>query len=149
MWPPQDNIMCHSTNLIAEELVNKGKTEEKLSNVILIEKLSDYDKVIRVLCYVRRFIYNCKAIVRTENYLSGNVSFKEVKEAELKEEQLIFKERKYEFIDLFNSMDLIKDNDGLLKVKDRLESSTLQLPILLNKDNHLTMLIISRSHIQR
>ena len=43
--------------------------------------------------------------------MSGNVSFKEVKEAELKEEQLIFKERKYEFIDLFNSLDLIKDND--------------------------------------
>ena len=62
MWPPQDNIMCHCANLIAEELVNKGKTEEKLSNVILIEKFSDYDKVIRVLCYVRRFIYNCKAM---------------------------------------------------------------------------------------
>ena len=54
--------MCHSMDLIAEELVNKGKTEEKLSNVILIEKFSDYDKVIRVLCYVRRFIYNCKAM---------------------------------------------------------------------------------------
>ena len=37
----------------------------------------------------------------------------------------------------------------MLKVKDRLENSTLQLPILLNKDNHLTMLIIWRSHIQR
>ena len=34
MLPPHDNIMCHSANLIAQELVNKGKTEEKLSNVI-------------------------------------------------------------------------------------------------------------------
>ena len=31
----------------------------------------------------------------------------------------------------------------------RLESSTLQLPILLNKDSHLTKLIFWRSHIQK
>ena len=144
--------MSYSTNLITEELVNKGKTEEKLSNVISIENFSDYDKVIRVSCYVRRFIYNCKAIARKKNCLTGNVSFKEFKEAELlllKEDQLIFKERKYEFIDLFNSLNLIEDSDGLLKVKGRLENSTLQLPILLNKDSHLTKLIIWRSHVQR
>ena len=64
----------------------------------------------------------------------------------LKKDQLIFKERKYEFIDLYN---LIEDSDGLLKVKGRLENSTLQLPILLNKDSHLTKLIIWRSHVQR
>ena len=40
--------MSYSTNLITEELVNKGKTEEKLSNVISIENFSDYDKVFRV-----------------------------------------------------------------------------------------------------
>ena len=51
MWPPQDNIMCHSANLIAQELVNKGKTEEKLSNVISIEKFSNYDKVIVYVIY--------------------------------------------------------------------------------------------------
>ena len=44
--------MCHSANLNAQELVNKVKTEDKLSNVISIEKFSDYDKVVRVLCYV-------------------------------------------------------------------------------------------------
>ena len=50
MWPPQ-NKMCHSANLIAKELVKKGKTEEKLSNVISNEKFSDCDKGIRVsLC---------------------------------------------------------------------------------------------------
>ena len=48
LWPPQDNVMCHSTYLITKELVNKGKTEEKLSNVISTEKFSGYDKVIRV-----------------------------------------------------------------------------------------------------
>ena len=56
MWPAQDNIMCHSANLIVQELANKGKMEKKLSNVISIEKFRDYDKVIRVLCYVRRLI---------------------------------------------------------------------------------------------
>ena len=62
MWPPQDNIMRHSASLTAEELANKGKTEDKLSNVISIGEFSDYNKVIRVSCYVRRFIYNCKAM---------------------------------------------------------------------------------------
>ena len=75
--------MCHSANLIAQELVNKGKTDEKLSNVISIQKFSDYDKVIRVLYYVQKLIYNCKAILRKENCSTGNVSFKEFKEAEL------------------------------------------------------------------
>ena len=80
-------------------------------------------------------------LLRNEIPLSGNVGFKEFKEAELlllKEEQLIFKERKYEFIDLFNTLNLIEDSDGLLKVKCRLENFMLQLPTLLNKDSHLT-----------
>ena len=66
---------------------------------------------------------------------------KEFKEAELlllKQEQLIFKDRKHEFIDLFNSLNLIEDSDGLLKMKGRLENSTWQLPILLNRDSHPT-----------
>ena len=67
-----------------------------------------------------KFIYNCKALAREENCFNGNVSFKEFKEAKLlllKEDLLIFKERKYEFIALFNSFNSIEDNDGLLKVK--------------------------------
>ena len=84
--------------------------------------------------------------------MTGNISFKEFKEIELlllKEDQFIFKERKYEFIDLLNSLNLIEYSDGLLKVKGRLENSTLQLRILLNRDSHLANLIIWRSHVQR
>ena len=80
------------------------------------------------------------------------LSFKESKETELlllKKRPVEIKERKYELIDLFNSLNLIEDSDGLLKVKGRLENSTLQLPILLNKDSHLIKLIIWRSHVQR
>ena len=44
--------------MITEEVVNKGKMEEKLNNFISIEKLSDYDKVTAVLCYGRRFIHD-------------------------------------------------------------------------------------------
>ena len=50
--------------------------------------------------------------------MTGNISFKEFKEIELlllREDQLIFKDRKYEFIDLFNSLNLIEDSNGLLK----------------------------------
>ena len=46
-------------------------------------------------------------------------------------------------------MNLIGDSDGLLKVTGRIEISTLQLLILLNKDSHLRKLIIWRSHVQR
>ena len=101
-------------------------------------------KLIRVLCYVRRFIFHWKAIARKENGLTGNISFKEFKEAKLllKKGLIIFKEMKYEFIDLFNSLNLIEDSNGLLKVKGRLENSTLQLTILLNGDSDLTKLII-------
>ena len=74
-----------------------------------------------LICYKVAKQY-CKAIVWKKNYLTENVSFKEFKEAELllfKEDQFIFKERKYEFIDLFDSLNSIEDNDGLLKVKER------------------------------
>ena len=83
--------------------------------------------------------------------MTGNISFKEFEEIELllKEDQLIFKERKYEFINLFNSLNLIEDRDGLLKVKGGLEHSTLQLLVLLNKGSHLRKLIIWQSHVQR
>ena len=56
--------------------------------------------------------------LRKKNCLTGNVSFMEFKQAELlllKEDQLIFKERKYKPIDLFNSLNLIEDSAGLLK----------------------------------
>ena len=43
--------MCHSANLIAQELVNKDKTEGKLSNVTSIEKFSDYDKAEFYIMY--------------------------------------------------------------------------------------------------
>ena len=58
IYSPQDNIKCHSANMITEEVVNKGKMEEKLNNFISIEKFSDYDKVTAVLCYGRRFIHD-------------------------------------------------------------------------------------------
>ena len=35
-------------------------------------------------------------------------------------------------------MNLIENSDGLLKVKGRLENSTLQMSISLNRDSHLT-----------
>ena len=56
--------------------------------------------------------------LRKKNCLTGNVSFMEFKQAELlllKEDQLIFKERKYKPIDWFNSLNLIEDSAGLLK----------------------------------
>ena len=40
---PQDNIISHSANLITEELVNKGKMEEKLmKNLAIMIRLLEF-----------------------------------------------------------------------------------------------------------
>ena len=64
------------------------------------------------------FFYKTPPTLRKKNCLTENVSFKEFKQAELlllKEDQLVFKERKYKLINLFDSLNLIEDSAGLLK----------------------------------
>ena len=150
-WPNQDVVSSHSANLITEEIELERKTPN-VNSVFCIEKFSNYDKVVRILCYVKRFIFNCLSKIRKEIPLSGCIEFKEFKEAEftlLLSDQLIFKERKCDVIDLYNSLNVYEDKDGLLKVKGRLERSNLSCPILLNKESHLTKLIIWRCHLKR
>ena len=58
LWPSQDIISYNSINLIQEE---KRVTENviKLNEIICFLKFSSYDKLVRVLASVKRFIFNC------------------------------------------------------------------------------------------
>ena len=63
LWPSEDIIWYNSINLIREE---KRVTENviKLNEIICFSKFSSCDKLVRVLAYVKRFIFNLQQKAR-------------------------------------------------------------------------------------
>ena len=71
LWPSEDIIWYNSINLIQEE---KRVTENviKLNEIICFSKFS-YDKLVRVLAYVKRFIFNCSTEGKNNKVLDKNL----------------------------------------------------------------------------
>ena len=150
LWPSQDVISYNSVNIIQEE---KKVIENviKLNEIICFSKFSSYDKLVRVIAYVKRFIFNTSRKGRNTKILEEYVSLKEFSEAE---NLLLFYEQQHfsskeEFNHLFNSLNVFVDKDDLIKVEGRLQNAPLNPPVLLNKDSYVTHLIIWNCHNRR
>ena len=106
---------------------------------------------MRVLAYVKRFIFHCSREGKNNKILNENVTSKEFSDAEiflLSYEQQHFSSKEG-FNHLFNSFNVFIDKDGLIKIKGRLQNAPLNPPILLNKDSYIAHLIIWNYHIRR
>ena len=118
LWPSQDIISYNSINLIQEE---KRVTENviKLNEIICFSKFSSCDKLVRVLAYVKRFIFNCSREGKNNKIFDENVTSIELIDTEiflLSYEQQHFRSKE-EFNHLFNSLNVFIDKDGLFKIK--------------------------------
>ena len=82
LWPSQDIVSYNSINLIQKE---KRVTENviKLNEIICFSKFSSYDKLVRVLAYFERFIFNCSRESNNNKILDENVISKEFSDAEI------------------------------------------------------------------
>lgn len=161
LWPKQ----CVYTQDITEKRKSEVFVSLKISvsNVNLLEKYSQLEKLQRVLGYCFRFIYNSKQKNKT-NRLSGVLSGTELNLAMNKIIKLTQEETfAREIRDLSqnkrvnNKSSLFKLNpfldQGLIKVGGRLTHSDLcdsqKHPIILPKGHHITKLIIRSTHISR
>ena len=120
----------------------------------LIDKKSFYSfaKLIVVTVYVLRFINNIKLAIQKKEKSFGEISASERKSAKnlwLKHEQADITNKQFD--QLQHALGAFRDEDGVIKLKGRLEYADLPMaakfPILIPKTSHLGDLIIRDAHI--
>lgn len=129
----------------------------------ICERFSSYNRLIRVSALCKRFIHNCR---HRSNHYTGTLSIDEVKS--IRRHWILQTQREHyndeiqclsknapEPIDHKSkllSLSPFIDGNGLLRVKGRLENSTLSYdekhPIILPPNAHFTNLIIDRFHLR-
>ena len=139
LWLSQDIISYDSINLIQEE---KRVTENviKLNEINCFSKFSSYYNLVRVLVYVKRFIFNCSIEGKNNKILDENVTLKQFSDAQI---FLLFYKQQH-----FSSKEFI-DKNGLIKIKGHFKNVPLNPPTSLNKVSNVTHLIIWNNHIRR
>ena len=119
--------------------------------VIKIEDYSSLYRLYRVVAFVLRYKKNCLASFRKEERIVSDMTLDEYKEAQkviIRQEQMQIRNKdKYELQK--KSLNLFEDEEGIIRVKGRLENSTLddnaKYPIFLH-DSHFVHLLIRKSH---
>ena len=119
-----------------------------IHNLIDVKEFSSLSKLLRVTAYMLRFADR----YRQKEVRTGEVTAEETEKALkiwIKAEQgVILRDKK--FPNLKNQLSLFADNDGILRLKGRLENSHLPYdskhPILLNRESYFTTLVIRNAH---
>ena len=100
------------------ETVKMNNVVEKVvgvREVVDCEKYSSLEKLLRVTCFVRRFVFNLKTKVRGENLLKGELSTLEIENSEVLwlkyEQQFVVNGETFEKIK--NSLNLFHDEQSL------------------------------------
>lgn len=118
-----------------------------IGNIINIERFGSLKKLLMVTSYVLRFINNCGS----KEKISGEIVLDEINQARhmwIKQQQdIILNDEKY-LNKLKYSLGAYTDENGLLRVKGRLEYADLdcKTPILLPSKQYFTKLIIKDAH---
>ena len=156
----------HQTNIIEEAKTQDAslaiKSDVPSDVVINIKNWSRLNKVVRVTAWILRFINNLKQVRRHRN-LNSDLSHLELSESV---KTLILLDQKDKFqveIDSIKnkkevdkssklfSLNPFIDQDGILRVRSRIENSSLtydeKYPIILDK-SHLAKLITTETHQQ-
>ena len=122
-------------------------------SLINYERYGIYSRLLRVVCYVFHFIRNLRdKAARRKPSLVGELCPTELHQTEL----YIFKDIQSGIVtdknygQLMKQLNLIMDNDGLIRAKGRLSYSDLtydtKFPILIPSRNLVTTLIIKECH---
>ncbi|GBM08755.1 hypothetical protein AVEN_149072-1 [Araneus ventricosus] len=147
-WPVSD-IICQPKEVDIEKrkskLVNMNLTED--THPWYAERVSDYDKMIRVFTWVLRFVNNCKLV-------NGKCKDSELSQSEIEysEKKLIRLVQSYYLSDAKSSnfIETFLDNEGILRVKTKIinrnDDRSFLYPILLPEKCEFTKLLIRTVH---
>ena len=123
----------------------------KLDSIIDKHSFHSFAKLITVICYVLRFINNLKSVIKKKPLQIGDLSVQEKSIVErmwiINEQTLIDSKSMLQFS---ISLGAFTDEDGVIKLKGRLENSDLDIcskfPILIPKESYIGELIASDAH---
>ncbi|GBM79751.1 hypothetical protein AVEN_164489-1 [Araneus ventricosus] len=147
-WPVRD-IICQPKEVDIEKrkskLVNMNLTED--TPPWYAERLSDYDKMIRVFTWILRFVNICKLV-------NGKCKDSELSQSEIEysEKKLIRLVQSYYFSNAKSSnfIETFLDNEGILRVKTKIinrnDDRSFLYPILLPEKCEFTKLLIRTVH---
>ena len=122
--------------------------ETDISEVIKPERYGEFDKLLRVTAWVRRFVSSCKSGVKGGEELTAD----EIGEAEkIWAKHLQKSIRKGERFDkISRSLGLFEDQDGLLRCGGRVKNADIPYetkhPTLIPADHTVTEMIIRKAH---
>ncbi|XP_054706953.1 uncharacterized protein LOC129216761 [Uloborus diversus] len=158
-WPDtQDFDLSDGLELASREKIPTVTTNITLndleSNFLEWSKrISRFSTIIRILAYVKRFIYNIKSAVhgKRNNLLRGHLSREELSKSELEIFRLIQKETFVKNHRLIPANFVVNfDSDGLLRVETKLYSTDnedyFRKPILLPDKHELVCKLIEDTH---
>lgn len=153
--------VAHTNTPLPEVTLHLTQTDEADKNIIseLIQKKSNYTKLIRSVAYIHRFIKNCR---NPSNKTLGILFPTELKAAELVVLRTTQQHMFAEELDLLNSGQTLPkknrlnslspfiDTEGLIRVGGRLSNShysfDVKHPILLCAKHHITQILFSKYH---
>ena len=134
-------------------LATVKKHEISSNEIIPVKNFSDVDRLLRVTAYVLRYKHNTLSRIRVNEKIINELTVVEIENAEkflIKHDQLfIIKSEKFKLQK--KSLNIFVDEDGLLRVKGRLENSDVgyasKFPLLF-RDDRLAYLYIMKSHVE-
>ena len=139
------------SQIVLAELSNSN-TDTNMKNIFSFEKYNSFEKLIRIMSFVWGFIDNIKLKLENKTLVVSNLILDEINRAKcllIKNEQKAFLSNNDIKRKFANKLSVFLDNNGLLRVKGRLQNSLLpykaKFPILLNKNglSELSFLIVT------
>ena len=137
--------------LVATSFTSES-VERNVCNVIDCERYGSLEKLLKVTCFVKRFIRNLKAKIGRGDCLEGDLSVDEMNEAKFDwcryEQSFIIKDKHFEKQKL--SLNLFCDEKGLYRSNTRVNPGKLKyvqtFPILLRSNSYFTRLVVLQCH---
>ncbi|GBM49848.1 hypothetical protein AVEN_191249-1 [Araneus ventricosus] len=151
--PPESWPNCE---FIADEAsVNSELKEEKVLDLTVetevrewFEKFSNFSKIIRVLCWVLRFVDNTRKKLKPSSEVLDNL---EKKETENVLWRMVQRKGFSDKNDSIKKLLVIKDDEGIIRVKTKIverdDTLDFRFPILLPAKHHLTTCLIRQCHL--
>ena len=135
-------------NSATSALFTAAKPTANLQEIVPMDNISSYNKLLGIIAYVHRFVSKCRKC----STLKGELISTEIENAE--KSVILFAQSQFDQKKLSNSekqLGLYKDAQGLIRCKGRLANSDLSFetgnPILLPRDHPLSVMIIRQCHI--
>lgn len=146
-WPAQ--VVSPCVEVIDAERTKRILTSVKVSkkDEKFHEKISSYVKILRVVAWIHRFLFNLKTKL---SKMKGDLTVKELKNAELILLRLIQKESFSDGDTRLKQLHPIVDENGLFRAKTQIfyrkDKTSFRMPIILPHDHSVVHKLIKWKH---